>query len=267
MDLELKSNMNCQKIRSAIDIDPTDLPSKAHLLECPPCRQYLGEMESLRALLRQQPRVEVPGDYDFHLRARIARAESKRQAVVFSPSGSVIWRTVAEWIANPPFKLALDLRGGVAAAAVAAALVVGLSFYRSSEEGTPSSTISDVASLSRNEQGTLPSPNALPLSSDSTLRKTTVAAAIPTRTPAASRNRATAIPSSTEVPPGIAAEAIAMESSAGRTDLPAESAWRVYNADRREMLSSTQQMTYLGAESSPRLSRVGGKEAVFVPSI
>lgn len=262
--------MNCQKIRSAIDIDPTDIPSKAHLLECPPCRQYLGEMDSLRALLRQQPRVEVPGDYDFHLRARIARAESKRQAgatVVFSPSASLFWRTVAEWIANPPFKLALDLRGGVAAAAVAAALVVGLSFYRSTEEGTPSSTIADVASLSRDKQGNLPSTNTLPPSSLSTRREVAVATVVPTRTPAASRNRASAIPPSTDVTPGVAAEAIAMENSAGRTDLPTESAWRVYNADRREMLSSTQQMTYLGAESSPRLSRVGGKEAVFVPSI
>ncbi len=255
--------MNCQEIRNAIVIEPTDRPSTAHLLNCSSCRQYAAEMSSLRALLRQQPRVEVPSDYDFRLRARIARAESDRRLAptsVFSSAGRGFWQTVTEWISNGPLHLALDLRGGVTAAVALATLVVGLSIYRSSEDPTPTLPTSNVATLAPLAKRTLSSPN--------THQEATVAVAASPRSSRSLRSRAATIPASIDASLTLAAiESVAVDGAATRSDLPMETAWRVYNAERREMISSSQQMTYLGAESSPRLTRPGLKEVGFIPSI
>lgn len=261
--------MNCQEIRNAIDLATTNVPLQAHLAHCPPCRQHVAEMNSLRALLRQQPRLEVPGDFDFHLRARIARAESERQAAgtsLLSLPGRDLWRAMAEWIGNGPLSLALDLRGGVAAAAAVAALVVGLSFYRSLEESVPSLPTSDIARLSQSENGDIPSSKVLP--SASVVGEETAATAASARAIRNPQSRAALRVGSAAISPAsFAAETVALETSASSSDLPTESAWRVYNAERREMISSAHQTTYLGAESSPRLMRGGTKEVGFVPSI
>jgi hypothetical protein len=226
-------------------------------------------MNSLRALLRQQPRLEVPGDFDFHLRARIARAESERQMAgtsLLSLPGRDLWRAMAEWIGNGPLSLALDLRGGVAAAAAVAALVIGLSFYRSLEESVPSLPTSDIARLSQSENGDIPSSKVLP--SDSVVGEEITATAASARAIRNPQSRVALGVRSAEIPStSPARETVALEVSASRSDLPAENAWRVYDAERREMISSAQQATYLGAESSPKFARGGTKEIGFVPSI
>ncbi|MGA1368288.1 MAG: hypothetical protein ACO394_07185 [Blastocatellia bacterium] len=226
-------------------------------------------MNSLRILLRQQPRLEVPGDYDFHLRARIARAQSDRQTAatgVFSLAGTDLWRVVREWAGNLQTNFGLDLRGGVAATAAAAALVVGLSLYHTSEESAPSVPNSDLASVRQSETGSLPASTILP--SDNTAGE---ALTEPMALRQASRNpRSRATLTQTKAADPLAAlpgETIALDASASYSDFPVESAWRVYNSERREMISSAQQTTYLGAESSPRLVRGGAKEVGFVPSI
>lgn len=267
-DLELESNMNCQEIKSATDIASTNNSFQAHLVECSACRQHVTEMNSLRALLRQQPRLEVPGDYDFRLRARIARAESERQMAttsLLSAPGRGLWHTLTEWAGNGPLRFSLDLRGGVAAAAVAA-LVVGLSFYRPSEESNHSLPASNIASSSQFDTGNLATPN--PLASENVEAEATLAAAAPAQTVRNSRSRRALIESSTEVSSTpLAEETIALQGVATRSNLSGDNAWRVYNAERREMISSAQQTTYLGAESAPRLTRAGTKEIGFVPSI
>jgi len=261
--------MNCQEIRSAIDLATTNVPLQTHLVHCPSCRQHVAEMNSLRALLRQQPRLEVPGDFDFHLRARIARAESERQMAgtsLLSLPGRDLWRAVAEWVGNGRLSLALDLRGGVAATAAVAALVVGLSFYRSFEESATPLATSDITRLSQSENGDLPSSKVRP--SDSVVGEETTATVAPARAIRNPQGRAALSASPAEISStSFAAETVALETSASSSDLPTESAWRVYNAERREMISSAQQTTYLGAESSPRLMRGGTKEVGFVPSI
>jgi len=261
--------MNCQEIKNATDIASTNLSFQAHLADCASCRQHVAEMNSLRALLRQQPRLEVPGDYDFHLRARIARAQSDRQTAatsVFSLAGTGLWRAVREWAGNLQTNFGLDLRGGVAASAAAAALVIGLSLYHVSEKSAPSMPTSDVASLKQSEKGSLPSSTILP--SDNTAGE---ALTEPMSLPQASRNprsHATLIQTSAaDSSAALPGETIALDASASHSDFPVESAWRVYNSERREMISTAQQMTYLGAESSPRLVRGGAKEVGFVPSI
>lgn len=261
--------MNCQEIRSATDLATTNIPLQAHLVHCPSCRQHVAELNSLRALLRQQPRLEVPGDFDFHLRARIARAQSERQMAttrLLSLSGRDLWRTAAEWIGNGPLSVALDFRGGVTAAVAVATLVVGLSFYRSSEELAPSLPASSTASLSQSEKAGLPSSKVF--SSDSVMGEKATVAVVPTRTIRNSPSRAAQSVRSAEIPSNpIGGETITLEAVASRSDLSTESGWRVYNAERREMISSVQQTTYLGAESFPRLTRGGTKEIGFVPSI
>ena len=261
--------MNCQEIKSATDIASTNLSFQAHLADCSSCRQHVAEMNSLRALLRQQPRLEVPGDYDFHLRARIARAQSDRQTAAtgaFSLAGSDFWRAVTEWVGSVPTNFALNLRGGVAATAAVAALVAGLSLYQASEETAPSVPTSDVASLSQGVVGNLSSSLARP--SDSEERRATLAVVAPARTIRTSRSRAALTQPSVEIPQtSIAGQTIAFGGPATHADLSTEGAWRVYNAERREMISSAQQTTYLGAESAPRLTRTGTKEVAFVPSI
>jgi hypothetical protein len=71
--------MNCKQIREEIDAAPRyDLRGaiRSHLNGCPDCRRYSDETASLLGLLGAQPRVEAPADFEFRLRARMARAEA-----------------------------------------------------------------------------------------------------------------------------------------------------------------------------------------------
>ena len=73
--------MNCQDTQTAIDSasrrNPVSQQFSTHIAACPDCRRYSDQSSSLLALLSTQPRVEAPADFDFRLRARIARAESQ----------------------------------------------------------------------------------------------------------------------------------------------------------------------------------------------
>ena len=73
--------MNCQSIREAIDTATRrsgyNETVTTHLVGCADCNRHAKEMHSLLALLGAQPRVEAPADFDFRLRARIARAQSE----------------------------------------------------------------------------------------------------------------------------------------------------------------------------------------------
>lgn len=75
--------MNCQTIRETIDTASRRAgygeTVHTHLGGCSDCRRHADETSSLLALLNAQPRVEAPADFDFRLRARIARAQSEPQ--------------------------------------------------------------------------------------------------------------------------------------------------------------------------------------------
>lgn len=75
--------MNCQIIRESIDTALRRAGYSesvhAHLGGCPDCRRHADETSSLLALLNATPRVEAPADFDFRLRARIARTQSEPQ--------------------------------------------------------------------------------------------------------------------------------------------------------------------------------------------
>ncbi len=72
--------MDCQNVQSAIDTDfrreNANETIGFHLKSCHDCRRYTDETAGLLNLLGAQPRIEVPADFDFKLRARLARAKS-----------------------------------------------------------------------------------------------------------------------------------------------------------------------------------------------
>ncbi|HKX27054.1 MAG TPA: hypothetical protein VJ302_05110 [Blastocatellia bacterium] len=75
--------MKCQDVRSAIDLashrEPMSSTANIHLTGCSSCHRYADETKALLQLIKAQPEIEVPADFDFKLRARIARANSERQ--------------------------------------------------------------------------------------------------------------------------------------------------------------------------------------------
>jgi hypothetical protein len=73
--------MKCQDVQLAINIascrEPMSRSASMHLSDCPDCRHYADETDALLKLISAQPRVQAPADFDFKLRARIARAQSE----------------------------------------------------------------------------------------------------------------------------------------------------------------------------------------------
>jgi hypothetical protein len=76
--------MSCQKFR--VEIEETARTASlgegtaSHLAGCGECRAFRDERESLRGLVASLARVEAPADFEFRLRARIARAEGASEA-------------------------------------------------------------------------------------------------------------------------------------------------------------------------------------------
>ena len=75
----------CRQVRAAVEMaarrDELAASVTNHLTACAPCNVYATETFSVMALLVSQPRVEAPADFDFRLRARIARARDEQQTV------------------------------------------------------------------------------------------------------------------------------------------------------------------------------------------
>jgi hypothetical protein len=71
--------MDCQNVRAVIDLDlrreEANETIGAHLGRCHDCRRYSDETAVLLTMLGAQPRIEAPADFDFKLRARLARAD------------------------------------------------------------------------------------------------------------------------------------------------------------------------------------------------
>jgi len=94
-----EQNMNCQQTRAAVDnaSNQNNLTSGAeqHLASCPDCRHYSAGTFQLIALLAAQPRVEAPADFDFRLKARIARARDERHG--WADSLPAFWMRWFSW--------------------------------------------------------------------------------------------------------------------------------------------------------------------------
>jgi hypothetical protein len=102
----------------------------SHLSGCPDCRRHAGEMSSLLSLLSAQPRVQAPADFDFRLRARLARAKAEQ----ISPAGlfEKLWASTFSW-------------GQAATAMATLALVVVFSTFYFKQDNVAPVKIDDVA--------------------------------------------------------------------------------------------------------------------------
>ena len=80
------AQMNCRTARMAIDTgqqrDRLEQDVSGHVTGCAECASYADETFKLIALMQSQPRVEAPPDFDFRLRARIARERDVRHGVL-----------------------------------------------------------------------------------------------------------------------------------------------------------------------------------------
>jgi hypothetical protein len=76
--------MNCKKFRTEIEeagrTASLGAAASAHLASCASCRAFRTEREALRGLVASLARVDAPADFEFRLRARIARSEDESHA-------------------------------------------------------------------------------------------------------------------------------------------------------------------------------------------
>jgi hypothetical protein len=76
--------MNCKKFRTEIEeagrTASLGAATSAHLASCASCRAFRSEREALRGLVASLARVDAPADFEFRLRARIARSEDESHA-------------------------------------------------------------------------------------------------------------------------------------------------------------------------------------------
>lgn len=124
--------MNCKGIQAVIDSassrNPISGEVKVHLSGCPDCRSYSDQTNSLRSLLSAQPRVQAPADFDFRLRARIARAQAE-PASPFAFLENLLGRT-------------FSMKQAAASLAALAVMAAGTTLYfNQSTEQTSSSMI------------------------------------------------------------------------------------------------------------------------------
>jgi hypothetical protein len=243
--------MNCQKSREAIEMrlnrEAMPVSLAAHFDQCVDCQAHARETASLFSLLKSLPPVEAPADFDFRLRARIARARSEQESVA-TPAAwfNRLWSGSFSWV-----------QATTAMAAVAA--IVSLSSYQFNQQNqsqpTPSSAA--VATVAGETAG-LASSNQAGANGQLSAR----AEAAPALKNASTRTRV-----STESPVApvatLAANVDVAADSASEKFEAGSNGMRIFNHEQGRMISASQQMTLIGAEGSSANTRQAG----FVPSI
>lgn len=175
--------MNCQNIRAAIDASSPREPFSgnvtSHLAACQNCGDYAAQMTALLTLMNDVPRVEVPGDFDFRLRARLAQAKAAQ-----APRGGLsffneFWKLSFSW-------------GQAASAMAAVALVVTLSMawlvspsHSTSDQPTTVAVVTpaapkQAASAQTSSAGTLPTrtPDKVVISQPRSVRDSQLVGAV-----------------------------------------------------------------------------------------
>jgi hypothetical protein len=102
---------NCKTIRRELDElmlgEAWSAAATEHLRECAECREFHVQQTKLRKIVGSLGTVEAPADFDFRLRARLAKDASSAPAIY--------WRLV---------------RGGMVAAAMAVVVLMGVAIVR-----------------------------------------------------------------------------------------------------------------------------------------
>ncbi len=275
--------MNCQSTREAIDSgivrkmsstvgksEATRNSLMSHIDSCTDCSGYSSELDSLLSLLKAQPRVEVPSDFDFKLRASIARAKSEQREATSSP---------IEWLSRLWAGSLSKVQTSAAMAAMAAvALVVSVSTYQINQRSySPANSASGGQQVGTFQAGgaqiaSIASGNKV---AESAISTTSNGSTVSSETNAmaatvAKLNASRAFESRQSVRAGSVNIAAAGETDtvASQPDGNANS-WRVFNHEQGRMVSTTSQLTLIGAESSAPVGPAGsvGQVAGYVPSI
>lgn len=228
--------MKCQSIQSVIDMssrrDPFDGNISAHLQGCSECRRYADQTDHLITLLRSQPRIGTPADFDFKLRARIARAG-------IEPGNSFSLPELFRW----------GNWGRTAAVATALALAVTFSAI-------------NLTSSSQPREETALQNTKIPGNSSVIKSETSTASAADEK----------AVLTNTAERGGISRSMVRINRETMREKLnaidispaPGYETFSVYNRQTGQVIQTSTQQTFIGAENSaPGVA----KRPVFVPSI
>ncbi len=196
-----------------------------HLSGCPDCRHYANETSALLTLLSAQPRVQAPPDFDFRLRARIARAQSADR-----PSGLFenLWARTFSWG-----------QAATALAAVALAVTFSISYFNR-ENSAPVKT-SNLAAVNE-----IPAPpqNVAEVVGEMKPQQQTVHAAKPVSAKFTARSAKSSLLATrlTATPP-VTADPIAQTEIVSIDNTP-----RIYSRETRQFVSHSDRL--LGAEGA-----------------
>jgi len=221
--------MNCKQTREAIDtVSRRSLYGDSvtsHLNGCLDCRRYSEETSSLLLLLSAQPRVQAPADFDFKLRARIARAQAEQAAPATTLQNlQKIWAQTFSW-------------GQAATAMAAAALVITASTIYINHRGQSQATAENpttpakvtVASNQNSPSVEVARPSVTMAASNQTPKLTHAKFTV------RSKNLQNAVP----------------EASAAQTNIAFNGdSTKIYNAEKRQVVSTPNRDTLIGVENA-----------------
>jgi hypothetical protein len=70
--------MNCQTFQQNPESEPLNTAAQAHAAACAACASWRETQAAVSRLVGELPRANAPADFDFRLRARLARAQTPR---------------------------------------------------------------------------------------------------------------------------------------------------------------------------------------------
>lgn len=220
--------MNCKDIQAAIDSasrrNPISQPASAHIAGCLDCRRYSDQSDALLALLSAQPRVAAPADFDFRLRARIARAESQ-------PAGPFAFL-------ENFFGQSFSIKQAAASLAALAMMVAGTTFYFTNG----SRPVSDNTMVAQVAQ---PAPQAPVKAMVTPVEKTESVVEMPQ--PTAIRAASTRL-TPVKMRPAVLTESPATQAAVARNVAHREDTIRVFNRERGQIMEASNRTTLYGAE-------------------
>jgi hypothetical protein len=235
--------MNCQKTRESIDAGISKAVFASHLANCSACESYSKELSSLLSLLREQPRVEAPADFDFRLKARIARAQAAQVAELDSSMVpgwvSRLWSGSFSWVQ-------------ATAATAAVALVVSVSTYQIYQNNQVAPAIAPATPFVAMNNGTGGVENQF------ASVKSTAPSAPRSERPAAARQAR---------PTGQRTIAVETAPTPIVEPLSGASSMTIFNGEQGRMISTSSQMMLIGAEGSTGGSTSSSRGLGYVPSI
>lgn len=226
--------MNCKDTQTAIDSasrrNPIDQLAFAHVAGCSDCSRYMDQSNSLLALLSAQPRVEAPADFDFRLRARIARAESQ-------PSGGPV-AVLANF-----FGQSFSIKQAAASLAALAVMAAMTTFYFTNGNQTMSSQGTLIAQVEKPAAQVPSSPSVVmaevPSASSDGLSRS-----------AAVRVAPNSYATSAKMRPAMATESPVREIHVANNVVGKEDSIRVFNRERGQIMEASNRTTVYGVERS-----------------